>query len=73
MTVRAIITKQRDDGSYADVGMNTRTIMDLPATDITLIRRIQSLYFYTKGRRYRVEEFRRGIYKEPTAVRYFDL
>jgi hypothetical protein len=64
--MRAIIAKQRSDGSYATVGMNDRTIMDAPKTTVGMMRRIQNLCFHTRGSTYRVEYYGNGIYRDPT-------
>lgn len=59
--MKAIITKQNNDGTYSDVGMNTRALISHLTTERGVLKWAAG---YAGGRPHRVEFFH-NIYGEP--------
>lgn len=61
--MRAIISRQREDGTYADVGMNDRTLTGSYKTINNIIR--YGIPNHYKGRQVRLELFHDGSINSP--------
>ena len=65
--MQAIITKQNADGTYSDVGMNTRALISHLSTERGVIKWATG---YANAKPHRIQFFAGNVYGEPFKTIY---
>lgn len=63
--MRVIVSLQQDDGTYREVGMNTRTVIGPYAKAGTILKHARA---YANGKRARIEWYADSILGQPYRV-----